>query len=275
MSAPESNRFRVTVHYDGSAFHGWQLQPDRRTVQGVIEAALARLADRPLTIIGSGRTDSGVHATGQVFSADMPDSWTAKALRKSLNAILPTDVWIESAALASRDFHPRYDALRRTYRYDVGTRPEAASPFHRRWCWPLGRPLDEDLLHGAAATIVGEGSYRAFAKSGQPERGERCRVEVATWSRTELGVRFSITADRYLHHMVRYLTGTMVEIARGRRPLDDIARLLGDEPGVTTSPPAPAQGLFLHRVEYAGDETSPTPSSTFDTNRDSERAATL
>lgn len=274
MNARESNRFRLTAHYDGSAFHGWQLQPDRRTVQGVIEAALTRLADRRRTIMGSGRTDSGVHATGQVFSVDMPDSWTAKALRKSLNAVLPADVWIESAASTSPDFHPRYDALRRTYRYEVGTRREAASPFHFRWCWPLGRALDEDLLHAAAESIVGERSFRAFAKAGQPERGERCRVDVATWSRTELGLRLSITADRYLHRMVRYLTGTMVDIARGRRPLDDMARLLGDEPGVTTSPPAPAQGLFLHHVEYPGDEASPTYPTTFDTNRDSQRAAT-
>lgn len=254
MDAPNDTRFRLTVHYDGSAFHGWQVQPDQRTVQGVVEAALSRLADGPKGIIGSGRTDTGVHATGQVFSVDMAGRWDAPALRKSLNALVPNDVWIEAASETTPDFHPRYDALRRTYRYEVGTRPEAASPFHRRWCWPLTDSLETDLLRRAAAEVPGDRSFRAFAKAGQPERGERCHVHLAEWSETDLGVRLTITADRYLHHMVRYLTGTMVDIARGRRPLDDMARLLDNEPDMVTSPPAPASGLFLHHVEYPDPE---------------------
>ncbi len=250
MDASDDLRFRLTVHYDGSAFHGWQVQPDQRTVQGVLEAALSRLADETKGIIGSGRTDTGVHATGQVFSVDMGPRWDARALRKSLNAILPDDVWIESAASVPADFHPRYDAVCRTYRYEVGLQPHAASPFHRRWCWPVTDSVDAALLHEAASRVPGERSFRAFAKAGQPERGERCHVHAAAWSETDLGMRLTITADRYLHHMVRYLTGTMVDIARGRRPLDDMARLLDNEPDLVTSPPAPASGLFLHHVEY-------------------------
>lgn len=250
MDAPDDNRFRLTVHYDGSAFHGWQVQPDQRTVQGVLEAALSRLADRPRSIVGSGRTDTGVHATGQVFSVDMPKRWTGASLQKSLNAILPDDLWIESVSVTRPDFHPRYDAICRTYRYEVGTRPEASSPFHRRWCWPLEDPLDRGLLDAAAELVPGERAFEAFSKAGQPERGYRCHVRVTEWSSTDLGVRLTITSDRYLHHMVRYLTGTMVDVARGRRPLDDMARLLDNEPGAVTSPPAPAEGLFLHHVEY-------------------------
>lgn len=256
MDAPDDTRFRLTVHYDGSAFHGWQVQPDQRTVQGVLETALSRLADGPKGIIGSGRTDTGVHATGQIFSVDMPPRWDARALRKSLNALLPDDVWIEAATATTPDFHPRYDAVRRTYRYEVGLEPAAASPFHRRWCWPLTDRLDVALLHEASRLVPGERSFRAFAKAGQPERGERCHVHIASWSETELGLRFTITADRYLHHMVRYLTGTMVDIGRGRRPLDDMARLLDNEPDMVTSPPAPASGLFLHHVEYPDPDAS-------------------
>jgi tRNA pseudouridine38-40 synthase len=254
VDAPETTRYRLTVHYDGSAFHGWQVQPDQRTVQGAMEAALSRLADRPVTVLGSGRTDTGVHATGQVASADMPASWTAGALRTSANALLPDDVWVASVSQADPEFHPRYDALRRTYHYHVGTRADALSPFHRRWCWPLAQPLELRPLAAAANVILGTHEFGAFAKSGQPERGHRCTVIAAAWEPTELGVRFAITADRYLHHMVRYLVGTMVEIARGRRPLDDVARLLGSDADLITSPPAPPQGLFLHRVEYPGDE---------------------
>lgn len=257
MDAPETTRFRLTVHYDGSAFHGWQVQPDQRTVQGDLEAALSRLADSPRTVLGSGRTDTGVHATGQVASVDMPPKWTAAQLRKSLNAILDGDVWVESVEAAEPGFHPRYDAILRSYRYEVGLRPESASPFHRRWCWPLGATegpagtdLDRALLSSAADAIVGEHSFEAFAKAGQPERGDRCTVAVASWSDTDLGVRFTVSADRFLHHMVRYLTGTMIDIARGRRPLDDMTRLLACDPEVVTSPPAPPEGLFLHRVEY-------------------------
>ena len=262
MDAPETTRFRLTVHYDGSAFHGWQVQPDQRTVQGDLESALSRLADRPRTVLGSGRTDTGVHATGQVASVDMPDSWTPAALLKSLNAVLDGDVWIAEVLKADPDFHPRYDAILRCYRYEVGTRRDAASPFYRRWCWPLGAAegphstdLDVSAMRAAADIIVGEHSFKAFAKAGQPERGDRCTVHSAEWTETALGLRFSVAADRYLHHMVRYLTGTMVDIGRGRRPLDDMTRLLACDPEVVTSPPAPPEGLFLDRVEYPRSST--------------------
>lgn len=261
MEPPVTSRLKLTVHYDGAAFHGWQLQPDRRTVQGELEAALSRLADRPCRVLAAGRTDTGVHATGQVAAVDLPEPWTPEKLRRSLNAILPDDLWIAGVEAVRSDFHPRYDAVSRTYRYDVGTEPEAASPFHRGRCWPLGEPLDRMLLGRAAGLVVGEHAFGAFAKSGQPERGERCRVARAEWSSWSLGVRLTITADRYLHHMVRYLVGTMVDVARGRRPLEDVARLLDGDPGVVTSPPAPPQGLFLARVEYgtAPIESRPEP----------------
>ncbi len=254
VDAPELTRFRLTVHYDGSAFHGWQVQPDRRTVQGDLEAVLSRLADQQVGVIGSGRTDTGVHATGQVAAADLPSSWTADRLRRSVNALLAADVWVESVRPTRPDFHPRYDALRRSYRYEVGLESVASSPFHRRWCWPLQASVDRALLDEAARPVVGAHDFGAFAKAGQPERGTRCTVHRAGWESTPLGVRFAITADRYLHHMVRYLVGTMIEIGRGRRPLEEMARLIACQPGLTTSAPAPAEGLFLHRVDYPEDE---------------------
>lgn len=251
MAAPQTLRVQLTVHYDGSQFHGWQFQPDRRTVQGELQAAVSRLADRPRKVIGSGRTDTGVHATGQVAAVDLPSTWTPAMLRRSLNAILPRDIWIECVQAAAPDFHPRRDALARTYRYQLGTEPEASSPFHRRTCWPLSEPLlDRALLDAGALMLLGAHSFEAFAKSGQPERGHRCEVAAAEWRAWELGVRFEITADRYLHHMVRYLVGTMVDIALERRALDELGRLLDVEPGLTTSPPAPPAGLFLAHVEY-------------------------
>jgi tRNA pseudouridine38-40 synthase len=180
----------------------------------------------------------------------MPESWDAPRLLRALQAILPPDVWVQEVHRVRADFHPRYDALTRTYLYRVGTAPAAWSPFHRPWCWALGEDVDPELLARGAACLLGEHSFLAFAKAGQPERGDRCTVAAAAWDRWELGHRFTVTADRYLHHMVRYLVGTMVDAARGRRPVGDLARLLRSEPGLETSPPAPPEGLFLARVEY-------------------------
>jgi tRNA pseudouridine38-40 synthase len=265
VDPPDSIRLTLTVQYDGAAYHGWQVQPDQRTVQGVLQDALTRLGNRPCAIIGSGRTDTGVHATGQVASVDMPASWTPEALARSLNATLPPDVWIEAVRAARPDFHPRYDALARTYEYRIGTGQEAASPFQNRWCWPLADVLDGTLMDQAAAVLPGTHSFLAFAKAGQPERGERCTVREAGWSDWHGGKRFTMTADRYLHHMVRYLVGTIVDIARGRRPLSHLTQLLENDPQLTTSPPAPPQGLFLSHVEYPDSvlpsrDTAPQPS---------------
>ena len=265
MEPQESIRLQITVHYDGSGFHGWQFQPDQRTVQGELESALSRLADRPRTVVGSGRTDTGVHATGQVASVDMPTGWTPQELHRSLNALLPRDVWVQEIHRVRPDFHPRYDALARTYVYRVGTEAEARSPFHRPWCWALCRPVDLGVLEAAARQLLGKYSFVAFAKTGQPERGDRCTVAAADWDRWELGLRFTITADRYLHHMVRYLVGTMVEMARGRRPLEDLPALLDSRPGLETSPPAPPEGLFLARVEYSDHVRIPDPSTPSET----------
>jgi tRNA pseudouridine38-40 synthase len=243
-------RIKLTLQYDGAAFFGWQTQPDARTVQGDLEAALSRLTNRPTGVIAAGRTDRGVHATGQVASALVPEKWAPEDMMRALNAILPPDVWIMAAEEVPQNFHARYDAVARSYFYRIGTVAEAMSPFHRRWCWPMRDDLDVTRLNSAAQRFVGEHSFRAFAKSGQPERGELCTVTKAEWSRWSCGVQFDVTANRFLHHMVRYMVGTMVDVALQRRPASDIDRLLHDRGDLDTSPPAPPEGLFLSNVEY-------------------------
>jgi tRNA pseudouridine38-40 synthase len=259
--APDNlRRIRLTLHYDGSSFHGWQVQPGVRTVQGELESALSRLADESITTVAAGRTDTGVHATGQVVSVAMPAKWTAAALRRSLNAILPTDMWAADAESVPPTFHARYSAVARGYIYRVGTAAAARSPFRRPWCWPVRDDLDPGVLASGAAWILGEHSFRGYAKSGQPERGYRCRVHHAAWREwPAAGLEFRIVADRFLHHMVRYLVGTMVDAARGRRPATDVALLLDETKldGLETSPPAPAGGLFLARVYYHAEELNP------------------
>jgi tRNA pseudouridine38-40 synthase len=252
VSSGEKRRFELRLQYDGTGFHGWQVQPGLRTVQGELEVVLTRITGGHRAVTGSGRTDAGVHATGQVASVDVPDRWDAESLRSALNALSPRDVWVEAARQVPADFHARYDAVARTYRYRVGLAAEAFSPFHRPYCWPLRDELDATALRAAARLLPGERSFRAFATAGQPERGDRCRVQVARWTDWEgIGLEFTITADRYLRHMVRYLVGTMVDVGRGRRALEDLGILLGDSGGdLITSPPAPPEGLYLDRVEY-------------------------
>jgi tRNA pseudouridine38-40 synthase len=248
---PDQHLIRLTLHYDGGGFAGWQLQPGRRTVQGELEAALARLAAAPFLVIAAGRTDSGVHATGQVVGVVVPRKWAAAELQRALNAVLPRDVWVAAADQGSDAFHARYDAVARGYAYRVGTTPMSRSPFRRRWCWALQLPLPLEPLNDAAARFVGQHSFRAFAKSGQPERGELCTVHRAHWrQQPDSDLVFHVVANRFLHHMVRYMVGTMVDVARGRRAADEIDRMLGGDAALVTSGPAPPEGLYLTRVYY-------------------------
>lgn len=264
MNSRALSRFALTIHYDGTPFHGWQLQPETPTVQGELEAVLERLTGARRAVVGSGRTDRGVHARGQVASVDLPARWTAPELRQALNALLPREIWVQEARRVSSDFHPRYDARERSYRYHLGTAPEAASPFHRRWCWDASeweKVLELNVLQATARLLPGERSFARFAKAGQPERGERCRVLRAGWRPwTDVGYVFEITANRYLHRMVRYLVGTMVDVARSKRPLEEFRRLLEDpDTELRTSPPAPPEGLFLFQVAYGAERWGNDP----------------
>jgi len=245
----------LVLHYDGTNFSGWQRQPDRRTVQGVLEAALSKLCAQPMTALGSGRTDAGVHARGQAVGVRVPAKWAPPAMRRALNALLPEDLWVADAHAMRDEFHARFSATARAYSYYVGTDEEAASPFRRRTEWAISRPLDSAALAQGAAAIVGDHCFRAFAVRGTaPDTDDhRCTVRRAEW-RTRAGVLvFEIEANRFLHHMVRFLVGTMIDVALARRPAGDVAALLGAPDNSDVSPPAPPHALFLDRVCYPAD----------------------
>jgi tRNA pseudouridine38-40 synthase len=201
-----------------------------------------------------------------VAAVTLPERWDVSELHRALNALLPSDIWVQELTQVPTHFHPRFHAVARSYRYQVGLAPESASPFYRSWCWPLEKALDLDLLHQAGALLVGNHSFKRFAKSGQEHRGDRAVVSEADWVVWgTIGLAFHITANRFLHHMVRYLVGTMVDIGLGRRPLVEMEALLSD-PDTThvTSAPAPSEGLFLTGVHYPDplpSERSGTPSS--------------
>lgn len=243
---------QLVLHYDGTGFSGWQRQPDRRTVQGVLEEALSRICAQPTSALGSGRTDAGVHARGQAVGVRVSERWTPLALRRALNALLPQDVWVAAVYPMRDDFHARYDAVARRYRYLVGTDEESESPFRRRTEWSVRRPLDRPALDDAAALIRGEHCFLGFAVRGTAPAGDdhRCHVTHAAWSDRPGGLVFEIEANRFLHHMVRFLVGTMVDVALGRRRLVELGQLLSAADNSEVSPPAPPHALFLERVTY-------------------------
>lgn len=243
---------QLVVHYDGRGFAGWQRQPDARTVQGAIEEALERLCGGPVPVLGAGRTDAGVHARGQAAGVRVPERWESGELRRAINALLPSDVWVSSVHEMHSEFHARYSAIARRYSYYVGTSEEALSPFRRPWEWAFRMPFDRGLLDGCARMILGEHSFRAFAVQGTApaDDNHRCHIREAIWHDRYDGLAFEIEANRFLHHMVRFLVGTMLDIASGRRPLDDLGKLLVAVDNRRVSPPAPPHGLFLERVIY-------------------------
>ena len=262
MSESNATRFRATIEYEGTRFHGSQLQPGVRTVQGDVERALSRLLDAETRVDFAGRTDTGVHALGQEIAFTAPATWSGPDLRRGLTALADDDVAVGTPRPAGDRFHPRFDAERRRYLYLLDVR-EGGGPFLRRFAW---RPIADsglalpdiestlETLESLAARLPGERDFAGFAKSGQPERGTRCSVETARWSRFRPDrLVFEIVADRFLHHMVRYLVGTMIETAAGRRPREDFEALLSLEPPARPVFPAPPRGLYLDAVRYAGE----------------------
>jgi len=244
--------FLVTLHYDGGQFAGWQRQAKVRTVQAEIEQVLERISERPVRVHAAGRTDASVHALGMAASCSLPDRWDAQALRRALNPLLPPDCWVAGTQQMRAGFHARTCASGRRYRYLIGTDSGSRSPFRRRYEWALGEPLDRAALDAAAGTLPGEHDFSAFSVRSSPRAHKRCRIVAARWAERPdgHGLSFEIAADRFLHHMVRMLVGTMAEIGLRRRAPSDMNRLLALDPGLRTSPPAPAEGLFFVAAEY-------------------------
>ena len=243
---------QLVLHYDGTDFSGWQVQPEARTVQGILESVLARLCGGPIRVTGAGRTDAGVHARGQAAGMEVPAHWTPDRLKHVLNAQLPGDVYVAAAHAMQPEFHARYSATSRRYSYAVGLDEASRSPFRRRWEWPVQRPVDGEALAWCASALLGEHRFFGFAVRGTaPARDDhRCEIRLARWRELPGGLVFDIEANRFLHHMVRFLVGTMLDVATHQRPREEFAALLGAEVNDEVSPPAPACGLCLEQVMY-------------------------
>lgn len=242
-------RYRIDLEYDGGAFHGWQVQPGRRTVQGEIERCLAILCREPVRVVGAGRTDAGVHALGQVASFDTTAELDVRRLRRGLNALLPEDVHAHRISAAPEDFSARASATSRHYRYQMSRRP---SPIERRFHFVLRHAVDLKSMQAAAACLLGEHDFTAFAVRDRTGSGRRCRILEARVVADGERIRFDIGADRFVYNLVRRLSGALVEVGRGRLSPAAFERILVERDTTRGGPCLPPQGLFLMAVGYPG-----------------------
>ena len=242
---------RLLIEYDGTDFRGWQAQPHGPTVQGAVEAALATALRGPVAVVGSGRTDAGVHARGQVahFATDAPVD--ARRLRASLNGLLPPAVAVLAVEPAPDGFHARYDARRRHYRYLAATGPRALDRRTRAFLAPA---LDVDAMNAAAAALIGRHEFSSFCRTQSETTNRVCTVERARWTAGDRpgDLAFEVSADRFLHGMVRAMVGTLAEVGRGRRRPSSVAETLAARDRRAAGPAAPPHGLALDRVDYPG-----------------------
>lgn len=244
-------RIKLKLAYDGTDFHGWQVQPGLPTIQGVLEAVVAEIEGRAVHVAGSGRTDAGVHALEQVAAISIENPIPTANLRKAMNRLLPPSIRVLTTEEAAPDFHPRFQALAKTYEYRIA-RAEVCSPWEWRYVHHYPYPLDLDRMLACVPALEGEHDFSAFAASD--ERDEEGQSKVRTIFRSELETLpdrliYRVRGSGFLKHMVRNIAGSLLEAGRGNLDEPGMRELLANS-GRRAGPTAPAKGLFLVNVEY-------------------------
>jgi tRNA pseudouridine38-40 synthase len=242
-------RYQVILVYDGTEFFGFQRQARERTVQGVVEDALRRMGWQGSSVLAAGRTDTGVHASGQVIAFDLDWSHSTEDLRNGLNANLPGDVAAQQVAQTHPDFHPRYDALARRYRYQIFCQPDR-NPLRERYAWRVWPAVKFEILQQAADYLPGRHDFSAFGTPPRAEGPTERVVSQAGWQAVDDQLTFEVVANAFLYRMVRRLVSTQVAMAQGKIPLEVMATCLAGQTGGLVQGMAPPHGLFLVEVIY-------------------------
>jgi tRNA pseudouridine38-40 synthase len=245
-------RIRIKLSYDGTDYHGWQVQPGLATVQGTVQDVLGQIEGGPVQVHGSGRTDAGVHAVAQVAAFDLANPIPTENLRKAMNRLLPREIRVIEAGEAEADFHPRYQATAKTYEYRI-LRAEICPPFDWRYVYHLPYPLDEASMVQFAPLLEGEHDFSAFAAADETDDLGRSKVRrVLSSCLTREGDRliYRVRGSGFLKHMVRNIVGVLIEVGKGNVTCKGFEDRLRPGCAIPVGPSAPARGLFLMGVEY-------------------------
>ena len=241
--------YKILLTYDGTAYRGWQVQPEGDTIQGRLRDALSHMAKTPVDVVAAGRTDAGVHALGQAAHFQLVHAIPADGLARGLNTMLPEDIRVRHVEEASPEFHARYRARSKTYRYHLD-RASVPLPFRSRFALHHPHDLDRALLDEAARLFQGEHDFAAFRASSCNAKTTTRHVFVSHWLDHDTELVFEVAATGFLQHMIRNMVGTLLEIGRGKRPVESITHLFARGDRTQAGPTAPAKGLHLIRVDY-------------------------
>jgi len=245
-------RIRITLAWDGTEYHGWQVQPGLPTIQSAVERVAAEIEGASVSVIASGRTDAGVHALAQVAAFDFTNPIPCDNLRRAMNRLLPRDIRVLEVSEAPPDFHPRFEARAKTYEYRM-FRGEICSPFERRYVYHHPYPLDVSAMAEAAPLLEGEHDFTAFAASDEKDELGHSRVRTifdsALWQEGERLI-YRVRGSGFLKHMVRNIFGVLLEVGKGNLNRADVEARLQSGCAIPAGPAAPARGLFLIGVEY-------------------------
>ena len=249
--------FKLIIEYEGTAYHGWQRQKEIPTVQRAIEGALETMTGRLIKVIGSGRTDAGVHARNQVANFYVDTRLTANNFEKGLNSLLPPDIVVKDCQGVNESFHARYDARSKVYDYRILNRPIPTALF-RQYAWHVRKNLDVNAMRAAMVCLKGEHDFSAFEASGSPRsHAVRKVMDVNLTAKNAEGyLVFTVEADGFLRCMVRNIVGTLVDVGLGKRSLDEFQHILTSKDRKQAGITAPAHGLFLREVKYASSHAS-------------------
>lgn len=241
----------MTIQFDGSEFYGWQRQNRERTIQGELEAALTTFVRQSVTVTGQGRTDRGVHASGQVAHTDLPAEIDKIQLLAAMKGLLPGDMAVTDADVVDDNFHARFDARSRIYRYYISAKP---SPLYRHMNWVCLENPDMDHLRECARIVCGEHDFRNFAKESKKKQNQykttSCTINQSFWQTDGHRLIYSIEGNRFLRHMVRRLVGSMFLVALGKLEIEDFKTLLTGKKVQHKGHAAPSKGLVLEKVNY-------------------------